>query len=80
MPAIPHIRSAFSPVQSPHQADLGIKKDFLMEVFFTSWAMRGLNPRHPGCKPGALPAELIARDVVIIAGRKKKVNKVFLKK
>ena len=26
------------------------------------WAMRGSNPRQPGCKPGALPAELIARN------------------
>ena len=26
------------------------------------WAMRGSNPRQPGCKPGALPAELIARE------------------
>ena len=24
------------------------------------WAMRGSNPRHSGCKPDALPAELIA--------------------
>ena len=26
----------------------------------TLWAMRDLNPRHPACKAGALPAELIA--------------------
>ena len=25
------------------------------------WAMRDSNPRHPRCKRGALPAELIAR-------------------
>jgi hypothetical protein len=26
------------------------------------WAMTGSNRRHPACKAGALPAELIARD------------------
>ena len=26
------------------------------------WAMTGSNCRHPACKAGALPAELIARD------------------
>ncbi len=26
------------------------------------WAMTGSNRRHPACKAGALPAELIAHD------------------
>ena len=30
-----------------------------MQVFFW-WAMTGSNRRHPACKAGALPAELIA--------------------
>lgn len=25
---------------------------------FLKWSVRGSNPRHPGCDPGALPAEL----------------------
>src|SRR5262249_22254017 len=27
------------------------------------WAMRDSNPRHPACKAGALPTELIARNL-----------------
>lgn len=29
------------------------------------WALRGSNPRHPGCKPGALTAELSARGRIL---------------
>lgn len=30
-----------------------------------TWAMTGSNRRHPPCKGGALPAELIAQDYFI---------------
>ena len=31
------------------------------------WAMTGSNRRHPACKAGALPAELITRGLTIIS-------------
>ncbi len=35
------------------------------------WAMTGSNRRHPACKAGALPAELITRELTIISIHKK---------
>src|SRR5665648_178401 len=35
------------------------------------WAMTGSNRRHPACKAGALPAELITRGLTIISIHKK---------
>jgi hypothetical protein len=32
------------------------------------WAMTGSNCRHPACKAGALPAELIARIIMVTRG------------
>ena len=46
------------------------------------WAMTGSNRRHPACKAGALPAELIARDLltkVIISQLKIYVKENFPK-
>ena len=47
--------------------DFGKKKDsqFLASLF-VRWAMTGSNRRHFGCKPNALPAELIALTFVTI--------------
>ena len=43
------------------------KKDSqFLQVFFVRWAMTGSNRRHFGCKPNALPAELIALTFITI--------------
>ena len=38
------------------------------------WAMTGSNRRHPACKAGALPAELITRELTIISIHKNMIN------
>ena len=37
-------------------------KAYALHLDIIWWAMTGSNRRHPACKAGALPAELIARD------------------
>ncbi len=39
---------------------LEIKRIIEFAMILRVWAMRDLNPRHPACKAGALPTELIA--------------------
>jgi hypothetical protein len=41
--------------------------DFVMHCIIKTyvWAKRDLNPRHPACKAGALPAELFARALFL---------------
>ena len=38
-----------------------------MAIASTWWAMTGSNRRHPACKAGALPAELITRGLTTIS-------------
>src|SRR5689334_23476197 len=45
----------------PHLRPSQGKRKLLRFMFLHHWALRVSNPRPPGCKPGALAAELSAR-------------------
>lgn len=42
------------------------------------WSVRGSNPRHPGCDPGALPAELTDHTVYTENSILQAVRKFFV--
>ena len=52
-------------VRGRQSREKGKKKDFLCGS--PLWAVRDSNSRQPGCKPGALPTELTARNYLMIS-------------
>ena len=60
-----------TPISSPYSPKLSSKVLSNLESQTSNieswWAMTGSNRRHPACKAGALPAELITRGLTLIS-------------